>query len=137
MNTAKLNNLEQVKPSILQLKHHDRSIDDVKKHFLFIRTSQTIHCIKKSDILYLRASSNYTEIFSIGGTKIICSKTLKYFNAILSESTFFRSHQSYIVNLFQLRNLHIGKSSDLELICGTRIPISRSKLKSIQNRLQN
>ena len=45
---------------------------------LTLKTAEGIIFIKSSDIIYLKAESNYTYIFLNNGQKLVASKTLKY-----------------------------------------------------------
>lgn len=109
----------------------------LQSQFLFVRTTHSIHCIGKKEILYLQANGNYTKIVSKDGSEILASKTLKYFGPMLDQRIFFRTHQSYIVNLSFMQQLKMTDSYELVLQNGRKIPVSRSKQKSIQNILQN
>ncbi|MBB6328225.1 two-component system LytT family response regulator [Algoriphagus iocasae] len=51
------------------------------------------------DILRCEADINYTHIFTLDGKKHTVSKTLKYFEGLLSDFGFFRIHNSHLINL--------------------------------------
>ncbi len=55
--------------------------------------------VKITDILYCEADGNYAYIYLLNQEKILVSKTLKWIEELLPESTFFRIHKSYIINL--------------------------------------
>ena len=63
--------------------------------------------IRKSDILYIKADSNYIIIYTEEGERVI-SCTLKESEGILNGMPFLRIHKSFIVNLDHIINLSGG-----------------------------
>lgn len=108
----------------------------LRDDFLFIKTHSEILCLKKKEILYLKASGNYTEIRMANDKKIIASKTLKYFQKFLTKD-FLRPHQSYLVNTHFLSSLSFSGNPEIILECGMAVPISRSKQAHIISLFQN
>jgi two-component system, LytTR family, response regulator len=80
-----------------------------------------------SELVYLEASSNYTNLFFIGGKKVVASKTLKDFEELLPEDTFFRPHHSYIINLNFISKYIKGDGGQIELMNGAVVDVSRRK----------
>ncbi len=80
-----------------------------------------------SDLVYLEASSNYTNLFFVGGKKVVASKTLKDFEELLPEDTFFRPHHSYIINLNFISKYIKGDGGQIELTNGAIVDVSRRK----------
>ena len=54
--------------------------------------------VKISDIIRAEASDNYTVFYLVNGKKHLLSKTLKYYEELLVELGFFRSHKSHLIN---------------------------------------
>ncbi len=80
-----------------------------------------------SHIVHLEAQSNYTVIFFDDNTKLIASRTLKEFEEILPGDTFFRPHNSHIINLNFIKRYLRGDGGQIELKNGTHILVSRRK----------
>jgi len=80
-----------------------------------------------NDIVHLEANSNYTHIFFNNQTKILASKTLKEFEDILPEETFFRVHHSHLINLNYIKKYIKGDGGQIELLNGTYVDVSRRK----------
>jgi len=55
--------------------------------------------INISDIIYCEGDGNYSKIHLLNGEQILSSKTLKYFNDLLPQVTFFRIHKSFLINI--------------------------------------
>lgn len=86
-------------------------------------TQEGIFIIEIRDILFLRATGNYTEVHLNNGKMILISKTLKLIEELLPDAGFKRCHQSYVINLDEVVMLKdfILLTNDIE------IPISRRK----------
>jgi two-component system LytT family response regulator len=80
--------------------------------------------------LYCKADDNYTEIF-IGEKKKLVSKTLKYFEEILTSSGFARVHKSYLVNVNTITAYNKGKGGSVTLSNGKQIMVSPSRKKEL------
>ena len=83
--------------------------------------------INTSDILYCKADDNYTEIYLNTNKKKLVSKTLKYFEEALSNSSFARVHKSYLVNVNEITKYIKGKGGSVMLSNGKEIMVSASK----------
>ena len=78
------------------------------------------------DILYCKADDNYTHIF-VGEKKKLVSKTLKYFDDILSVKGFARIHKSYLVNVNAITEYKKGKGGSVVLNNGKELMVSASR----------
>ena len=83
--------------------------------------------INTLDILYCKADDNYTEIFLNTNKKKLVSKTLKYFEDILKDTSFARVHKSYLVNVNEVVKYVKGKGGSVVLSNGKEIMVSASK----------
>lgn len=80
------------------------------------------------DIVYLKASSNYTHIRLSDGTSITVSKPLKEFELKLNRSWFFRVHKSYLINLHYMDGYLSEGGGKVLLKNGEEVYISKYKL---------
>ena len=83
--------------------------------------------LNTSDILYCKADDNYTEIYLNNNKKKLVSKTLKYFEEALKDSSFARVHKSYLVNVNEVVKYVKGKGGSVMLSNGKEIMVSASK----------
>lgn len=83
--------------------------------------------INTSDILYCKADDNYTEIYLNTNKKKVVSKTLKYFEDALNDSSFARVHKSYLVNVNEVVKYVKGKGGSVILNNGKEIMVSASR----------
>lgn len=97
---------------------------------LCVRSNGDYHFISLDDILYLKADNNTTDIHLLSGKVISGFKTLKYYESQLP-SSFFRIHNSYVVNLNYVTRINVGKS-DCYLQDNTiKLPFSRTYKEQI------
>lgn len=80
-----------------------------------------------SHIIRLEAQSNYTLIFFSDQSKLLASRTLKDFEDILPTDTFFRIHNSHMINLNFIKKYIRGDGGQVEMTSGDSILVSRRK----------
>ena len=79
--------------------------------------------IDKEDIIYLKAARRYTLVVTQKGEQVV-TKPLSYFESLLAEPHFFRSHRSYLVNLKFEKRLVKREGGYIELFNGEQIKLS-------------
>ncbi len=100
-----------------------------------LSTSEGLVFVDLKDILYLKSDVNYTQFFLKKEGKILVSKPLKDYEELLPIDSFFRIHQSYIVNIqFVIKVLKEDGGYAL-LKNGKKVPISRRKKDAFLNLL--
>lgn len=126
-----MNTIKQIEiplgASVTPLKKGNRKIKFI--------TSKGISIVAKPDILCLKSSSNYTEIYFADGSKICCSQTMKSVFNRLNDSSFYRPHNSYVVNIYNIEGVN-NTISEITLTNGMLIPISRSKKVEFKSKLE-
>ncbi len=98
-----------------------------KDQKITIHTNDEVHFIEVSDLLYLQAENNYTHLTLKSGKRLLVAKTLKYFEALLTENGFFRVHASYLINLAAVSSIRKGEDGGVVLKEGSKIPIARGR----------
>ena len=78
-------------------------------------------------IVHLEAESNYTIIYFDDHPKLLASRTLKEFEEILPADTFFRPHNSHIINLHFIKRYLRGDGGQVEMKNGNYVMVSRRK----------
>ncbi len=94
---------------------------------LAVPTTEGLLFFDISHILRLEAQSNYTMINFDDQTKLMASRTLKDFEDILPTDTFFRIHNSHIINLNFIKKYIRGDGGQVEMKNGDNILVSRRK----------
>ncbi len=102
---------------------------------LALPTSEGLVFINLEEIIYLQSEGNYTFFFTVPGERIMVSKTIKNYEQILSADTFYRIHQSYILNVKFVKK-YLKEDGGLVLLdSGEKLPLSRRKKEGLLNML--
>jgi len=99
----------------------------IKNGKITIPTLEGFEVLEIQDILYCKADDNYTHIFLQNNHTKLVSKTLKYFEDALKQSSFARIHKSYLVNVNYVLNYKKGKGGSVLLSNGKELSVSSSK----------
>lgn len=110
----------------IEVKHalsnmESKSVEDQK---LVLPTQNGTLRLPLKQITHIEGERNYSFIHLSNGSRELSSKNLAYFEDILIEKNFFRSHRSYLVNRYHIVTL---KTDFFVLKNGLEIPISRRK----------
>ena len=97
---------------------------------LFVRNNSMLVKLKFTDIIYLEADANYTNIF-VKDKKYVIRSTLKDLEPKLEGHSFSRIHKSFLINLnaidaIESQSVHLG---------GKEIPISRTQHSWLLNQI--
>ncbi len=94
---------------------------------LAIPTSDGMEYLNPREIIRIEADRSYSWFFLSGNRKILVSKHLKEFQDLLDERSFFRSHNSHLINLRFVKKFIRKDGGFIEMQDGVEIPISRNK----------
>lgn len=97
------------------------------KNLVLINHSKGFTLIDYKDIVWLEASDNYTNIFLNNAKKIVASKTLKEFEAILPTTVFFRIHRSSLINIDFIKEYSNAEGGTIIMADGTSIQVSKAR----------
>jgi len=90
-------------------------IFDVENGFIMLNTRNIEHCY---------ANQSYSVIVTYTKKEIIIAKSLKEVEEMLPEKQFYRTHKSYLVNIYYIRKYVHAKESFVVLKGGDKIPVS-------------
>ena len=120
----------QIQSAMSAMQHH-------KLEKLVLTTAKGVHFIPFDDIIYLTSEGNYTTVFTTKNEHIMVSQNLGTFDHLVTEGgVFFRTHQSYILNIKAVRQILKHDDGDFALLHdGTKIPISRRKKEAFLSKM--
>jgi two-component system, LytTR family, response regulator len=98
--------------------------------YIALRSRQSVKIVALKDIAYLQGDNGYTTFFLNGGNREVTTKSLKYYEELFPDTSFLRTHQSYLVNKLYI-DLYQSRDSIVWLKDGTRIPVSERKKEMI------
>lgn len=129
LKPIELEELEKVVEDLYQAKRP--SLESGISDKLAISTTEDIELVKHSEIIYAKASNNYTEIYLKEGNTKLISKTLKFVSAQLPDTSFFRVHKSYLVNLNHISRYRKADGGMLIMSDEAEIPVSSDKKEDL------
>lgn len=104
---------------------------------LVISNSKKLYVLNIEDIEYLEAQQCYTIVNTYNANKLISSKSLKYYEELLKNTSFYRVHNKYIVNFKHIKEVEGGVPIRLLLTSSSVIPVSRYKKSEIIKIIMN
>jgi len=116
-----------------QIKQLSETI--LKKHplnYLTVSGMDRVDFIQPEDIVYLKSAGRYTEFYlQDKKRKIISSRPIGEYEAILPQDRFYRIHNSFLINLSALININKKAGNYCELTNGVSLPISRRRFEGL------
>ena len=99
------------------------------KQKIALPTMEGLLFVLQEDIIFCEAQGNYTNFYLRGKEKILVSRLLNYFEEILDEESFCRTHQSYLVNTLHIEKYVKGRGGYLVMSDGSNVEVS-ARMKS-------
>ena len=96
-----------------------------------------IYFLKPEEISAARADGHYTSLYA-RGEKLFCPWSIRSARRELSEEQFFQTHRSYLVNIQKITAFERKKDNGVCVLQDEAIesvPVSRSKVNALKNRL--
>lgn len=120
---------QQLELEQLKILQQISTTDKIDK--LVIKNLDGNHILFTKDILYLKADNVYTEFYTSNGRQYVASKPLKEYEILLTQSEFYKSHRSYILNTHYIEAYH-KSSGTITLKGGKEIKLSKEKIKEFE-----
>lgn len=124
---------KQIQPDRKQLDVLKDSITtpNQKPKKISLHTLDKIVVVDLEDIVRCQSDNNYTQFFFQDGSKILVTKTLKYFSDMLKNYQFLRVHQSHLVNLKFVKAFIKSDGGYLILKDKNTVPVSVRKRSEV------
>lgn len=125
---------EEIFSSKDQINSLHQFINGKLQDTIALSTNDGLHFVKIDEIMYLEASSCYTNIIMFDKSKHIASKTLATFEEVLNDNPiFFRAHKSHLINLKCIKQYIRGEGGEIIMKDGKEISLSRNKKQEFLN----
>jgi two-component system LytT family response regulator len=132
LSTAIEKATNQIAPETAQLevlKQNLTSNNNPKK--ISLATSEKIMVVSLDEIIRCESDNNYTTFYLENNSKILVSKTLKYYADLLTEFNFLRVHQSHLINIKYIKEFIKSDGGYLVLNDKKTIPVSVRKRSEV------
>jgi two-component system, LytTR family, response regulator len=123
---AKEKNDDEVQKRKLEILMSNLEPSTAKKR-ICLATGDSIEFINIPDILYCEANGAYTNFHLSSGTAILVSKNLKEYETILSDQNFMRVHNSFLINLAEVKKFVKSEGGYILMKNNSQISISQKK----------
>jgi len=129
LNAAITKARQQIQPAKEQLSVLKESIatPNQRPKKISLHTLDKIIVVDLDDIVRCQSDNNYTEFFFQDGSKILVTKTLKFFSDMLKDYQFLRVHQSHLVNVKYIKAFIKSDGGYLVLKDKNTVPVSVRK----------
>ena len=97
------------------------------KKKICLATNEGIEFINILDIMYCEANGSYTNFYLTNGTTILVSKNLKEYETVLSDQNFMRVHNSFLINLGEVKKFVKSEGGYILMKNNAQISISQKK----------
>ena len=99
-----------------------------------INTDGKLIFLDIDDIIYVESDGNYSTIIMVDNQKIVITKKLKEVNSLLPDHSFFRIHNSYIINLNKIKEF-IKNEGYVVMQSNQKIPVARQRKSDFLEKL--
>jgi DNA-binding LytR/AlgR family response regulator len=104
--------------------------------YLSVKSHGSVRLIPLQSVRFFKGADDYVEIHLSDGTFELYGKSLDALMQLLPPQ-YCRTHKSYIADFRTVHRIHVhgGGKYELELLDGTKIPVSRTQYQVIQDKL--
>lgn len=135
-NATKRIHLKSANQQIETFLHNIKNQKGHQEMQLCIPSMKGFQVVEISDIIYCEAENTYTMIHFKDGSKVLASRPLMDYELLLQDTSFFRTHKSFLVNLKHIREYQKGEGGMIVLSNGKNIEVSRRKKESFLVRMK-
>ena len=99
---------------------------------LLLKDTKGFQLISFQDIIFIRAERAYSKIYLIGEEPFLCARPLSKIQELINHEVFFRSHNSYLVNLHMIKEYSKKEGSHLILKSGHKVPLDHKRREEFE-----
>ena len=110
-------NLERILLDFNEKHNHKKITINTDGKMIFLQTE---------DIIFVESDGNYCTIYLTNNKKKVVTKKLKELDALLPDNSFFRIHNSYIINLDRIKEF-LKTEGYVIMQSNHRIPVARQR----------
>lgn len=111
------------------------NLNEKKERRLGIWCQDGLHFIDVSDINYIKADGSYSKITMSNGNVFMATKLLKDFEFLCDADSFVRTHNSFVVNIRNVKTYSRKNGGSVVMLNDFEIPVSRGRKEVVMRRL--
>ena len=100
-----------------------------------LATLNSIEFININEVLYCEADGSYTNFYLKNGDKLLVSKNLKEYENMLTDYNFMRVHNSFLINLAEVKSLVKSEGGYILMNNNSQISISPKKREMFMSKM--
>ncbi|MEP3387155.1 MAG: LytTR family DNA-binding domain-containing protein [Reichenbachiella sp.] len=104
---------------------------EARKRKILLKDAETVYLVLVSDIIRCESEANYTIFYLLDKRKIMVSKTLKEFDQLFEGQSFFRAHQSHLINLNHFDRYEKKEGGIIHMKDGSTLPVAVRKKEAL------
>lgn len=104
---------------------------------ILLKDTENVYLIEVKDIIRCESETNYTKFFLVDGRKLTISKTLKEYDSLFEDQSFFRAHQSHLINLIHFDRYEKKEGGIVHMKDGSTLPVAVRKKEALMQALGN
>ncbi|MFK8055358.1 MAG: LytR/AlgR family response regulator transcription factor [Saprospiraceae bacterium] len=108
----------------------------VSTNGIAVVTSAGINLLQHEEIVHVEGSGSYSTFHMKDGPSLIASRNLMHYERLIESETFFRTHQSHLINLAHLKSFNASESQ-VHLTGDRLIPVSKTKKPLLLDRIRD
>lgn len=102
-----------------------------EKNLIILPYSEGFKVLTRENIIRIEAKRAYSLLKLNNGEQILISKSLKEMEEMVNNGSFFRTHQSHLVNVYHIRSYCKKDGGHLSLSNGDEIPLANGKKETL------
>ncbi len=106
------------------LENLKRSTDDQLNNRIAIPIFEGLEFVRVKEIIRCESDGGNTSIFLSSGNRIYSTKNLKQYQRILEDYSFFRTHNSHLVNISHIKKYLKQDGGEVIMSDGSNVPVS-------------
>lgn len=107
----------------------------LNEHKVVLRTEEGLSLVELEDIVRIEADRSYSIFYLSNGERIVVSQSLKLWDSMLHKYSFFRVHESHLVNLDFVKKFLKKEGGILTLSNGDQVYVARRRKEDLVQKL--
>lgn len=116
--------------------HRHNKMNTAFEQTIVLKDTETVYLVRLADIIRCESEGNYTKFYLKDERKLTISKTLKEYDSLFEGNSFFRAHQSHLINLRHFDRYEKREGGVVFMKDGSTLPVAVRKKESLMMALE-